>query len=414
MIIVSGWLLTRDRWQSRREFFYFWSSLIILNPLFSAFATSSTADVLHIGFLMLSIAIAHEDRNDSWVKPFIVGLVLGLAVITKFIPVFFGLALIAIAFLKKNGERRPVRLIGRDISIYVLVPGSILLVYIWWLYTSYSVFVSRGLGPSKVDFSFKIVLITLGKYLMFLGLCCGPVSVLIFFKNYKRRKEISLACVLLLVAVVVGNYLSNIYFKEMGFAVGFPIGIVVSRFLEIGGFVFGVAICLVFLKLLNSADRLEKLLYAGVFPTLLAMSLTIPRQRYIMILVPAVLILVVDASDVLTAKSRRLMFGVTAFGFAAVSLLGLSYLRAQGNAAENMAVWMEDNGLIHQVSAGVISMHAGQHFHGISSSDLKYDIISTPLRGEKLIKGRILHREPMNVLGRITRVYVLRELPKAP
>ena len=46
MIIISGWMLTSDHWQGRRSLFYFWSSLIILNPLFVAFATSSTADVL--------------------------------------------------------------------------------------------------------------------------------------------------------------------------------------------------------------------------------------------------------------------------------------------------------------------------------------------------------------------------------
>ena len=46
MIIVSGWMLTRDRWHGRRSLFYFWSSLITLNPVFVAFATSSTADPL--------------------------------------------------------------------------------------------------------------------------------------------------------------------------------------------------------------------------------------------------------------------------------------------------------------------------------------------------------------------------------
>ena len=124
--------------------------------------------------------------------------------------------------------------------------------------------------------------------------------------------------------------------------------------------------------------------------------------------------LVVDASNVLTAKLRNLTLGVTALGFAAVSLLGMSYLRAQGNASENMAVWMESNHVIDQSSASPIGVHAGQHFYGLTSTEIKYEVIQTSLDGEKLIKERILHREPMNVLGKITRVYVLRELPKAP
>ena len=79
-----------------------------------------------------------------------------------------------------------------------------------------------------------------------------------------------------------------------------------------------------------------------------------------------------------------------------------------------MAVWMEENGVIEQSAPGAIFPHARQHFHGRAQSEIKFDVIATSLDGEKLIKERILHREPMNVLGRITRVYVLYELPKKP
>ena len=133
-----------------------------------------------------------------------------------------------------------------------------------------------------------------------------------------------------------------------------------------------------------------------------------------MIVIPAVLILLVDASSALTVKFRNFTLGITALGFAAVSLLALSYLRAQGNASENMAVWMENNGVIEQSDPGAIFPHARQHFYGLAQSEIKYDVIKTSLDGEKLIKERILHREPMNVLGKITRVYVLYELPKTP
>ena len=133
-----------------------------------------------------------------------------------------------------------------------------------------------------------------------------------------------------------------------------------------------------------------------------------------MLVIPGALILIIDGSSILSAKLRNLTLGLTALGFAAVSMLGMSYLRAQGNASENMAVWMEQNRVIDQSSAPPIGVHAGQHFYGITSSEIKYEVIQTSLEGEKLIKEKILHREAMNVLGKITRVYVLRELPKVP
>ena len=126
------------------------------------------------------------------------------------------------------------------------------------------------------------------------------------------------------------------------------------------------------------------------------------------------MILLVDASSVLTIKMRNLALGVTTLGFAAVSLLGVSYLRAQGNASENMAVWMKDRNLLGQTAAFPIAIHAGQHFIRIQGTETKYEVVQMTVDGEKLIKERILHREPMNVLGRITRVYVLYELPKKP
>ncbi|MEY3396179.1 MAG: hypothetical protein RLZZ534_141 [Actinomycetota bacterium] len=415
MIIVSGWMLTRDRWHGRRSLFYFWSSLIILNPLFVAFATSSTADVLHIGLLMLAIAIAFESKNDSWVMPTIASLIFGLAVITKYIPMYFGLAFIAIAVLGKSELKRNPKLIWRDITIYVLVPGAILVFYIWWLYVKYSVFISYGLGPGKPDF-FDVpkFLVTFGKYLAFIGLCCGPVSLVLIFKNFNKLKNRILGFLLMSAAIVLGIYMSTIRVDEMDFGGGFPFGVNVLRGIQTIGFVIGLSVLTVLFKSSRSSDRMQKVMIFGISPSLVMISLTLPTQRYIMIIIPAAMILLVDASSALTIKVRNLALGATAFGFALVSLLGMSYLRAQGNASENMAVWMEENGVIEQSAPGAIFPHARQHFYGLAQSEIKYDVTATSLDGEKLIKERILHREPMNVLGRITRVYVLYELPKKP
>ncbi len=415
MIIVSGWILTRDRWQGRRSLFYFWSSLIILNPLFFAFATSSTADVLQVGLLMLAIAIAYENKHESWVKPLIASLIFGLAIVTKYIPIYFGAAFIAIAVLDKTELRRSSKLIRRDIAIYVLVPGAILSVYIWWLYAKYSVFISYGYGPGKPNFfDLPKFLVTFSKYLVFLGICLGPLPLFIISKSLKDKKSQFFGLISVSAAIIFGVYFSSIQVAEMDFGGGFPFGINMLRGIQTAGFVVGFAVFLVLLKVMQSRARISRVLFFGVVPSLVMISFTLPTQRYVMLVVPGALILVVDASGILSSKLRNLTWGVTALGFAAVSLLGLSYLRAQGNASENMAIWMEQNRVINQSSASPISVHAGQHFYGINSAEIRYEVIQTSLEGEKLIKERILHRESMNVLGKITRVYVLRELPKAP
>jgi hypothetical protein len=364
---------------------------------------------------MLAVAIAYENQHESWVKPLTASLIFGLAIVTKYIPIYFGAAFIVIAFSKRGLEKRPVKLIRRDIAFYTFVPGMFLFAYIWWLYAKYSVFISYGLGPGKPNF-FDVpkFLRTFSKYLVFLGICCGPLPLFIIFKNFKDKKRQSFSVVLIFVALFLGLYISGIQVDEMDFGGGFPFGISLFRGIQTIGFGFGLSVLLIFLKDVRSTERLQRILFFGVTPSLVMISFTLPTQRYIMLAIPAALILLVEASNVLSAKLRNFTLGLTVLGFAAVSLLGMSYLRAQGNASENMAVWMEQNLVIDQSSASPISMHAGQHFYGITSSEFKYEVIQTSLEGEKLIKERILHREAMNVLGKITRVYVLRELTKIP
>ena len=130
--------------------------------------------------------------------------------------------------------------------------------------------------------------------------------------------------------------------------------------------------------------------------------------------IPIVLLLLVEALDELPKKVKYFAISTTGLGFAIVSLWGMSYLTSQGNASEEMAVWVEDNNLISQTSAGAIRPHAGQHWWGINADKTRYEIVAVTPSAEAQVKERILHREPMKVLGKVTRVYLLREIPAAP
>ncbi|CAB4541277.1 unannotated protein [freshwater metagenome] len=224
-----------------------------------------------------------------------------------------------------------------------------------------------------------------------------------------------LGLLLIALAIFVGVYISVLQLDEMGFGRGFPFGNIIFRAIQTIGFVFGVSTISNLLESAISSDRFQRVLFFGIAPTLFMISFSISTQRYVMIIVPASLLLLIDASNLLNAKLRSLTIGLTVFGFAIVSLYGVSFLRAQGNASERMALWMERNNVIDESNAKpIIGMHAGQHFYDVKQITYKYELIEATLSDEKSIKERILHREPMNVLGKITRVYVLRELPKVP
>ena len=416
MILISGWILTRDRWQSRRSLFYFWSSLVILHPMILAFGTAATADVLPVGLSMLAIAFAIKSADNEIVSKIVPALLYGFAIIVKYNSVYFAVAFLAVAFLKRSKVSTSVTLISRDVAIFASFPLITLVTYIVWLNTKFNIFVSNGLaGGSPNFFNVSNWSLTFGKYLSFLGLFIGFVPLVIILKEVRESSERVKNTVTIICSVLIGWFvLSWRVMGEMDFGGGFSFASNRSRVLETFGFLSGVYFCMFVFKQFRNHDRVIEVLLSGLAPYLILISASRPSQRYLIYVVPISLLLLVDASNVLSAKLRNLTLGVTALGFAAVSLLGMSYLRAQGNASENMAVWMESNQVIDQSSASPIGVHAGQHFYGLTSTEIKYEVIQTSLDGEKLIKERILHREPMNVLGKITRVYVLRELPKAP
>ena len=416
MILISGWILTRDRWQSRRSLFYFWSSLIILHPMIIAFGTAATADVLPVGLLMLAIAIAFKSTDDALTPKFMAALLFGLAIITKYNTGYFGLAFVYIALFDQDVVLRSAKLIRRDIFIFALVPWMTLVGYVLWCNDRYGVFISNRLADTKPNFlDGSNWILTSGKYLTFLGISCGLIPLLFIVKFCETLVGGFKAFATAVVAALASwSILSLRVIGEMDFGGGLRLGASGERAIETFGFLIGISFCGLVLNRVRFGDLLTRYLVVGLFPYLVLISASRPTQRYLIFAIPIVLLLLVDASNVLNAKLRNVTIGLTALGFAAVSMLGMSYLRAQGNASENMAVWMEQNRVIDQSSAPPIGVHAGQHFYGITSSEIKYEVIQTSLEGEKLIKEKILHREAMNVLGKITRVYVLRELPKVP
>jgi hypothetical protein len=381
-----------------------------------AFGTAATADVLPVGFIMLALAIAIKSTDNEIGSKFFAALLFGFAIIIKYNSIYFAGAFLAVAFLKRSKEYRSVALVSRDVAIYASLPLILLVTYIFWLDTKFGIFVSNGLAGGSPNFlNVSRWILTFAMYLAFVGLGCGPSPIALVARTIKTFAERFVVFVIAIVVVGIGWFMLSLQtFDEMNLGGGLPYGQLAARGLNTLGFLFGACFCIVVLNWLRIADPFRNILLSGCIPYTILISASRPSQRYLILVAPMVLILLIDASSFLSSKLRNLTLGLTALGFAAVSLLGLSYLRGQGNASENMAVWMERNYVIDQTSAFPISVHAGQHFYGLTPNEIRYEVVQTSLEGEKLIKERVLHREPMNVLGRITRVYVLRELPKAP
>ena len=413
LALLSGWLITKSMWRERQHFFYIWVTLLVLQPMFMVFSTTGTSDILPVGLLMFSIALAVANKERKLAHKLLIGAIFGFAVIVKYNTAYFGLALVAAALFRHPSSTWKKYEKIRDVFIYILVPGLILSAYLYWSHSRYGVFISSRLELSQPNF-FDLINLTKNflKYLSFLGLFLGFLPLTLVIVKCRSSGSILKWSRFAVLLIPIGWFSSGNYVGEMdlGLIFGTKYQLFI-RLIETLGFVMGVFCLLCVTQISRLNLRVKAALLSGFIPYLFLISASYPSQRYLTFVIPGVLLLLTDAMRILSKRMQVLLGGLTAIVFASASLLGLSYLTGQGNASENMAVWVEENNLLLQTSSAVIWPHAGQHFWGVKRTDLRYEVIAVMPEIESRVTGRVLHREPMKVLGRVTRVYLLLELP---
>ena len=413
LVLLSGWLITKSMWHERQHFFYVWVALLVLQPMFMVFSTTGTADILPVGLLMISIALAVANNERKLAHKLLIGAIFGFGVIVKYNTAYFGLALVVAAlFCPQSSTWKKYEKI-RDVLIYILVPGSILSAYLYWSNSRYGVFISSRLELSQPNF-FDLINLTKNfvKYLSFLGLFLGFLPLTIVVVKCRSLGSFLKLSGLAVLLIPIGWFSSGNYVGEMNFGLMFETKYqLFFRLIETLGFVMGALFVISMFWTTWSTSRVKITILSGLIPYLFLISASYPSQRYLTFVIPGALLLLIDAMRTFSKRMQILSIGLTVIVFASASFLGLSYLTAQGNASEKMAVWVDENGLTSQTLAGVIRPHAGQHFWVVKTTKLYYDIIAVTPATESRVTERVLHREPMKVLGRVTRVYLLLELP---
>ena len=413
LIIAWGWLIREVFGKNTHKGFYTWMLLLVTSPMIIAFSTHASSDLLPVGLLLMSLWLLHEYGNTEDSYQLLASAVLfGLSSVTRYIaPYFVGYVIYMILTRQSNWKKRI-----RKLLVFGLVSSIVLFSEIAWKFSSFGVLVSTQLvtnGPNFADFSnWSLVLL---KYLSFVGLFCGFLPLFLAVKKMKssdfRFKHTLIALGGLLFAFVSTRPIDE---GELDFGGGSFISEILFTSMTFMGFLNACFLIYWVLDRKRVSSDFHLAWSAGLVPYMILISASRPTQRYLIYAIPILLLILVEALDELPKKVKYLAVGSTALGFAAVSLLGMSYLTSQGNASEEMAVWVEENNLISQTSAGAIWPHAGQHFWGVKTTEIRYEIIAVTPATEAQVQERVLHREPMKVLGKVTRIYLLRELPKAP
>jgi hypothetical protein len=414
LIITWGWLVREELGEESGKKFSLWIILLLSSPLIVAYSSSATSDLLPVGLLLISFWFVQSYVSNQSKLFLIVGaLIFGFSCAVRYIsPYFFGFFVFSL--LGVHGFKASKKIV--DLTVFSLISGAILFSEIAWKFWAFDVLISTRLdqnGPNFVDF--ELWIITFVRYSSLLGLFCGLVWIVSVPKKLFGRIGFfvlgAISAISILLALLISKQEEQ---GEMNFGLGFPFGDFVTGFLMsvgIFGFMFTFSS---FASQIKQKDRFSSALMAGAIPCLVLMSASRPTQRYLLYFIPVLLYVLVKMMNVKLGVIGRVSMSITVAVFISSSLYGMSYLRSQGDASENMARWVEENGLVSQTSVSIIWPHAGQHWWGIEADETRYEIIAVTPSAEAQVQERILHREPMKVLGKVTRVYLLREVPGTP
>jgi len=408
---IAGWVLFKKLVDPRGKGFLRWSLLVLCNPLFFVYSTKATADVLPVGLVMMSFALASKASLKSWRLPALSGIFFGLSVITKYNMIFFAPALCVFCLqIETSGDLNLKRLL-RSVPLIVFPAATIFIVYTWWVYARFGVFLipdeyALMMKPNFYDLGSWIL--TLGKYLAFLGILVGP-SVLIqveVARIWRWRPVMFMTFIFLSGWFGVSGHRAG----EMDFGSGTGVTENSARILESMGLVLIIGFVLRLRDIYKKDSALVLFVWLSLVPFLIFMSFSRPAQRYLLVLVPILSFVVLKA--LLTRRSifRNVLFVAVVSSMLLVSIGGSLFLRAQGNSSEKMSVWIRDNGLAGMTNPGVITPHAKHHFLRQARSVDKYEVVIVDGRENFSNENEYIHVEKMSILGFVVRNYVLRKI----
>jgi hypothetical protein len=412
LIVTWGWLVRDEFGKNPLIGFYTWTVLLLTNPMIAVFSTHASSDILPVGLLLISFWILFQfSKTENYYQLLSSATLFGLSSVTRYIAPYF-VGYVIYILLKSGSTRR--RLL--NLTVFGLVTSTFLISEIAWKFLSFDVLISTRLaanGPNFLDISnwFHVLL----KNLSFVGVFCGVLPLFLCLQRLEfslpKLKHLAFAGPIIVFATVSTQPINE---GELDFGLGQFIPPVVVSAIFFLGFLNFVAFVVCMINRAESKNQFKTAWLAGLISYLLLLSASRPTQRYLIYIVPIVLFFIMRSFNNARRPLCFLAVSTSVLLFASVSLVGQLFLSAQGNASERIAAWAVERDLIGKTGPGEIFPHAGQNFWGTEIVGMRYEIIAVTPSAEAQVKERILHREPMKVLGKVTRVYLLREIPVAP
>ena len=397
LMLWAGWHWYRARGVAGRATFGWWAALVVSHPMIAAFSTHGTADLLPAA-LVLAAIVSSVVPSAPWSRLVVAsGLAFSVGVGTKYSVAFFGPGLVYAWYVGRDDRlslRRRWATLGGSISAAAIV----LIVMLSWMWSAYGVWISSKTGTHSPNFMALHSWLGGGAgYLVFAGLFVGAVPLI---ASGLGRRGVLIASGLGL-AIWLGRLAwpagGELDFGNWAGAFGLLV-----RVLEAGGAMLAGSLLVALWLVARRGESRDHALLCAIGPAFLVLAAARPSQRYLIGFVPMIFLLLLRQPP---RGARRLLVATTVVGFAVVSIVGLSYLRAQGDASERVARWAEQERLLASTSPGAICPHACHYWVGVDLAAPVRDVIA--VSPSDSVPADAVFSAEVRPLGRLVRTYAV-------
>ncbi len=349
--------------------------VVALNPLIWIYSGRAYAELLSVGLMML----AYNYQK----KPIVGGLALGLSGIVKYHSLPFVLLNSGLRWIHLNWKNK-FKSWNQSHCWFILVASLCFMIFISWYRFEFGFW----LAPDRFRERHASISLAnlLNNYFSYGFYLSGMFFLTI--PAFLNTEKLKLKALLLVSSILLGFTNQNL--GEMDFG-SFQqlLGNEIVLLIKIIGFWNFLLCCQAFWK-----DEESRILLLTILGYILLLSLTRPANRYLIFVVPFWAILACQHISL----SRMFWWGYISV-LAGLNLFASLYQVSNATASANMADWAIQNDVRINLG-GILHSHVGDFSHYDPNSPL---IVS--LAGAHF--GRILHEEPVHVLGFQIRSYVL-------
>jgi len=346
-----------------------WSLILVAtHPVIWLYTNNATADILPAGLTMAALACCCRGRTNLcwhfWGIPLFC-----LACVIKFHCALFGVAIFYILMTWGLYDRANYLKHMVWLFLYAAVSAASLAIYFYVIHQRYGIVVlpEQFKGTLAVDTSIAQIISKLSYYFVFLILFSGPLASLLlccFFNDNKLKlgKKLLIFMSMLFLGLVLQktpragemdfgglDQLLQPILLSLTLAAGFVLVFLLFYFLQ---------------KNFTSAPYrgFSAFISFTSIPYLLVCSTTRPVQRYLILVLPLVVVWFVYALwDLWPTAARKLMIASLAV-FIVLTTVGAFYLDSQARAADRMGQWIAEHGLLEKTDPGILVNHIGYLF----------------------------------------------------